>query len=80
MWEPDLIDCLDNILARGRELEKKRREVADSATPSIWIEDEVQAYDKARKAFDEKLNERIDERIEEAIKNIATIMGQEDNR
>ncbi len=67
MWEPNLIDALENMLERGRELEQKREEVADSATPSYWIADESDAYDKSKKAFMSKLDEHIDERIAEAL-------------
>ena len=67
MWGPNLIDALENLLARGRELERKREQVADSATPSYWIADESDAYDKAKEAFMSKLDEHIDERIKQMM-------------
>ena len=66
-WEPDLIDALDNLLARRDELEAASQSAEGSATPSYWIQREADAYGKARDMFMKKIDERVDARVSKAI-------------
>lgn len=59
----DLVFALENLFERGRELEEKRELVKDSATPSYWMADESERYDKAKKIFMDAVNRHIDQRV-----------------
>ena len=69
-WTPTLIDAFDNLIARRDELEAAKKAVADSATPSYWIEREALAYDKARQTFFMTLDDYIDQRIRITLGNM----------
>lgn len=67
-WEPSLLDALENLIERRRELDEKARDVRDSSTPSYWCARESDAYDRAKEGFMDKLDEHIDARVAEAVR------------
>lgn len=66
----DLLFALENFFERGRELEEKRERVKDAATPSYWMADEYERYDKAKRIFMDAMDKHIDQRVSVILKTI----------
>lgn len=69
----DIINALENLMARGRELDQARDRVCEYATPSYWIEDETRAYAQAKDTFLEALDKHVDERIAQHLADLGEL-------